>query len=124
VTLAVENPQDEPGPEMLVIEDIFLVLYTTELVLKNISMGVIFNEGAYLRDFWGVLDFVIVSSAYLTMAQGSGEKVVSEDGVEEEGFNLNALRSFRVMRPLRTITTIKGLKVLVVSVLSALPMMK
>lgn len=50
------------------IESIFLVLYTTELVLKIIGMGLVFNEGAYLRDFWGILDFIIVSSAYLTLA--------------------------------------------------------
>ena len=67
VTLALENPQDEPSPEMEVIESIFLVLYTTEMVLKIIGMGFIFNKGAYLTDFWGILDFIIVSSAYLTM---------------------------------------------------------
>jgi hypothetical protein len=93
--------------------------------LKIIGMGFVFNKGAYLRDFWGNLDFIIVSSAYLTMLQGSADtKVVDEDNPEEGGFNLSALRAFRVLRPLRTITTIKGLRVLVVSVLSALPMMK
>lgn len=125
VTLAAENPQDEPGPIMTLIDDIFLILYTIEMCLKIIGMGFVFNEGAYLRDFWGNLDFIIVSSAYLTMLQGSADtKVVDEDNPEEGGFNLSALRAFRVLRPLRTITTIKGLRVLVVSVLSALPMMK
>ena len=52
---------------MIVIENIFLILYSVEMFLKILGMGFLFNKGAYLRDFWGVLDFTIVSSAYLTI---------------------------------------------------------
>ena len=125
LTLAFENPADEPAPEMILVEQVFLGLYTFEMCMKILGMGLIFNRGAYLRDFWGMLDFTIVMSAYFTVwndYQKSLRKDSNDDG--EEGMNLNALRAFRVLRPLRTITSIKGLRMLVVSLLSALPMMK
>jgi hypothetical protein len=53
---------------MAIIEDIFLGLYSVEMGLKILGMGFVFNDAAYLRDFWGVLDFTIVSSAYVTKA--------------------------------------------------------
>lgn len=40
------------------------------MVLKILGMGFIFNKGAYLRDYFNILDFFIVVSAYLAMMQG------------------------------------------------------
>jgi hypothetical protein len=51
------------------VENIFLGLYTFEMVMKIMGLGFIFNKGAYLRDPWNILDFIIVMSAYLTIAQ-------------------------------------------------------
>ena len=34
--------------------------------MKILGMGLILSDGAYLRDFWGILDFTIVMSAYFT----------------------------------------------------------
>jgi hypothetical protein len=39
------------------------------MLLKIVGMGFLFNKGAYLRDFWGILDFVIVGSAYFELYQ-------------------------------------------------------
>ena len=108
---------------MILVDNIFLGLYTFEMCMKILGMGFIFGQNAYLRDFWGVLDFIIVSSAYFTLfTTVPPQGIVKVEG--EGGANLNALRAFRVLRPLRTITSIKGLRVLVVSILSALPMLK
>jgi hypothetical protein len=82
----------------------------------------IFNEGAYLRDSFNVLDFVIVGSAYLTIAQSS-QTSTGKNG-KEGGLSLNSLRAFRVLRPLRSITAIKGLKILVQAVLASLPLLQ
>jgi Ion transport protein len=49
------------------VEYIFLACYTFEMILKILGLGFIFNKGAYLRDPWNILDFVIVMSAYLTI---------------------------------------------------------
>lgn len=42
----------------------FLSIYTIEMLLKIIGMGFILNKGAYLRDYWNILDFVIVITSY------------------------------------------------------------
>ena len=49
------------------IENVFQGIYTVEMVLKILGMGLIFNKGAYLRDYFNMLDFFIVVSAYLSM---------------------------------------------------------
>ena len=36
------------------------------MAMKILGMGLILSDGAYLRDFWGILDFTIVMSAYFT----------------------------------------------------------
>jgi hypothetical protein len=105
------------------VESVFLALYTFEMCIKILGMGLFFNKGAYLRDFWGMLDFTIVMSAYFTIIwKPVKQGIVPSD--EPAGLNLTALRAFRVLRPLRTITTIKGLRVLVVSIFSAFPMLQ
>ena len=124
-TLAVETAGEDPSPEMALVETIFLVLYSIEMGLKILAYGFVFDDDAYLRDFWGILDFTIVMSAYYALMITPPKSTIAEiETGTGGGANLNALRAFRVLRPLRTITTIKGLKVLVNSLLSALPMMK
>ncbi len=81
--------------------------------LKIIGLGFIFNKGSYLRDYWNILDFIIVTTAYLPYVIGSGS-----------GVNLSSLRSLRVLRPLRTISTIKSLKAILVALFSAIPLLK
>lgn len=76
---------------------------------KIIGLGFILNKGSYLRDSWNILDFVIVSSAWLPYVSGSSS-----------GGGLSSLRVLRVLRPLRTISSIKALKVILTSLFSAL----
>jgi len=124
LTLASEDPtSDETTPTAQFIDDVFLMLYSVEMFLKIVGMGFIFGKGAYLRDSWNILDFVIVGSAYLTIVNDL-LATEEEGGDQPEGLSLNSLRAFRVLRPLRAITTIKGLRVLVLAVLSALPLLK
>lgn len=87
------------------------------MAIKLLALGFIFNEGAYLRDPWNILDFVIVSSAWLTFLQEAF-------GGGGGGSSVGALRAFRVLRPLRAVTSIKGLQVLVVAVLKSIPLLK
>lgn len=61
------------------------------MVLKILGCGFVFNKGAYLRDTWNILDFVIVMTGYLQLLFQGGS------------LNLSGLRSFRVLRPLRSI---------------------
>ena len=43
-----------------VAEYVFLAIFTLEAVLKIIAYGFLFHPGAYLRNGWNILDFVIV----------------------------------------------------------------
>lgn len=43
-----------------VAEYVFLAVFTMEAVLKIIAYGFLFHPGAYLRNGWNILDFVIV----------------------------------------------------------------
>ncbi len=113
ILLALEDPNVEnTDPVRIEMENSFLILYTIEMVLKISALGFVFNKGAYLRDAWNILDFVIVFTAYLPM-------VLSNDS----GVNLSSLRSLRVLRPLRTISSVKNLKVLLRTLFSALPLL-
>lgn len=42
------------------IEYVFIVVFTIECVLKVIALGFLFHAGAYLRNAWNILDFIIV----------------------------------------------------------------
>lgn len=78
------------------------------MALKIIGLGFLFNEGAYLRDAWNILDFVIVVTAYPAVIWNSSS-----------GVDLSALRSLRVLRPLRTISSIKALRNILAALFSA-----
>jgi len=68
VTLAIEDPTDNnPKDYQNTMDSMFLALYTIEMGLKIIGLGFIFNRGAYLRDTWNILDFVIVATAYIPL---------------------------------------------------------
>jgi hypothetical protein len=79
------------------VETTFTAIYVTEMSLKIMAFGFIFNKGSYLRDMWNIMDFFIVITSLLPI-------------VINLGFSVSALRAFRVLRPLRTITKIKALK--------------
>ena len=112
IFLALEDPTSTGQSAFFKIsDDIFLACYTVEMIFKILGMGFLCNKGAYLRDSWNLLDFVIVFSAYFTLFAGGGA-------------DLAVLRSFRVLRPLRTISSVEGLKIMMSALLSALPLLR
>ncbi|PIO53159.1 hypothetical protein TELCIR_25518, partial [Teladorsagia circumcincta] len=42
------------------IEYLFIVVFTIECILKVVALGFICHPGAYLRNAWNILDFIIV----------------------------------------------------------------
>ena len=73
VTNSIVMIFDDPEvPIFVTIENVFLGLYTVEMVIKILALGFIFNEGSYLRDSWNILDFVIVASSLLTLVTSMG----------------------------------------------------
>ncbi|EGR28450.1 hypothetical protein IMG5_174890 [Ichthyophthirius multifiliis] len=111
VMLALDDPtKDTTDYTLLLIDDFFLWAYTVECILKILGMGFFLNPGAYLRDGWNILDFLIVVTSLIPVIIGGNSSV-----------NLSSLRSLRVLRPLRTISSIKELKVILLTLFSALP---
>ena len=43
------------------VEYVFLVIFTIEAFMKIIAYGFLLHPGAYLRNGWNMLDFVIVA---------------------------------------------------------------
>ncbi|MEJ1271872.1 hypothetical protein NN561_002718 [Cricetulus griseus] len=63
-----------------------------------IDLGLLLHPGAYFRDLWNILDFIVVSGALVAFAF-SGSK----------GKDINTIKSLRVLRVLRPLKTIKRL---------------
>jgi hypothetical protein len=65
--LALEDPTLTVTPTWIKMADsIFMIIYTIECATKILGLGLIFQDGSYLRSPWNVLDFIIVVSSYLT----------------------------------------------------------
>ena len=90
---------------------IFLILYTIEMMFKIWGFGFFLKPGSYLRDYWNILDFTIITTGYIPYLFSSNS-----------GVNLKVLRSLRVLRPLRTISSIKNLRILIMTLFSATPL--
>jgi len=113
ITLSMDDPTSNKQEDwQITVDYVFQSLYSAELVIKVLAMGFLFNSGAYLRDFWNIMDFIIVLFGYMEYLNlGNG------------GFDLKTLRLFRVLRPLRTVTSVEGLRILMSALVSSLPML-
>ncbi|XP_034935066.1 muscle calcium channel subunit alpha-1 isoform X10 [Chelonus insularis] len=116
VALAVYTPypcgdSNQTNMYLEKIEYVFLVIFTVECVMKIIAYGFALHPGAYLRNGWNMLDFTIVVigmiSTILTFLM-------------KEGFDVKALRAFRVLRPLRLVSGVPSLQVVLNSILKAM----
>ncbi|XP_050450291.1 muscle calcium channel subunit alpha-1 isoform X2 [Cataglyphis hispanica] len=93
------------------IEYIFLVIFTVECVMKIIAYGFVAHPGAYLRNGWNLLDFTIVVIGMISTVLMM---------LMKEGFDIKALRAFRVLRPLRLVSGVPSLQVVLNSILRAM----
>jgi hypothetical protein len=68
VTMAWVSPLDPPDTPkaafISVCEIVYLAIFTVEMLSKMLAYGLAGHEGAYLRDPWCQLDFVIVTLAW------------------------------------------------------------
>ncbi|KAM4562813.1 dihydropyridine-sensitive L-type skeletal muscle calcium channel subunit alpha-1-like isoform 2-T2 [Odontesthes bonariensis] len=125
VALAVFLPMPEEdsnntNSSLESLEYIFMIIFTLECFLKIVAYGFVFHEGAYLRNCWNILDFVIVFMGLFTFAL---DTINTIGGVPKEkggGFDMKALRAFRVLRPLRLVSGVPSLQVVMNSILKAM----
>ena len=90
-------------------ELVFTTIFTWEMLVKIIAMGILFEKNSYLSDGWNVMDFLVVVVSLVTLLPGSGS-------------NVSALRVVRVLRPLRTLSVLPGMRTLIGTVIRAIPM--
>lgn len=66
LALATEDPIDENSRRNQILNYLdhgFTIVFAIEMTLKMIDLGMIAHEGAYFRDIWNCLDFIVVSCA-------------------------------------------------------------
>ncbi|KAL2091596.1 hypothetical protein ACEWY4_013859 [Coilia grayii] len=116
------------------VEYAFLIIFTIETFLKIIAYGLVMHQNAYVRNGWNMLDFVIVVIGLfsvvleiLTKEDETDDPVTGEHhaaahahGGKTGGFDVKALRAFRVLRPLRLVSGVPSLQVVLNSIIKAM----
>ncbi|VDO98416.1 unnamed protein product [Soboliphyme baturini] len=101
ISLAAEDPVDDTNPRnkyLNYLDYLFTTVFTVEMVLKIIDMGVVVHPGSYCRDLWNLMDATTVICALVGFAFAGSPKA---------GKNLSTVKSLRVLRVLRPLKTIK-----------------
>ncbi|XP_065099249.1 calcium channel, voltage-dependent, L type, alpha 1S subunit, a [Paramisgurnus dabryanus] len=127
VALAVFLPMPEEdtnstNSNLESLEYIFLIIFTMECFLKIVAYGFLFHADAYLRNCWNILDFVIVTMGLFTIVVDFINNISGVEAPVEQkgGFNMKALRAFRVLRPLRLVSGVPSLQVVMSSILKSM----
>ncbi|XP_066528429.1 calcium channel, voltage-dependent, L type, alpha 1S subunit, a [Hoplias malabaricus] len=128
VALAVFMPMPEQdtnntNSNLESLEYIFLIIFTLECFLKIVAYGLLFHTDAYLRNCWNILDFVIVTMGLFTIAVDFINNIIGVEATAEQkggGFDMKALRAFRVLRPLRLVSGVPSLQVVMSSILKSM----
>jgi hypothetical protein len=58
------------------LDNIFLCLYSSEMILKIVGLGFIFGKNSYIKNPWNMLDFIIVMSGLMTVGTSSEDAVI------------------------------------------------
>uniref|UniRef100_A0A8D1PB31 Voltage-dependent L-type calcium channel subunit alpha n=1 Tax=Sus scrofa TaxID=9823 RepID=A0A8D1PB31_PIG len=100
--LAAEDPirAESMRNQILGYFDIaFTSVFTVEIVLKMTAYGAFLHKGSFCRNYFNILDLVVVAVSLISM------------GLESSAISVvKILRVLRVLRPLRAINRAKGLK--------------
>lgn len=71
IALAAEDPVQANAPRNNVLkylDYVFTGVFTFEMVIKMIDLGLLLHPGSYFRDLWNILDFIVVSGALVAFA--------------------------------------------------------
>ena len=111
-TMAWDSPLDPPGTKKAAFiggcEWAYLAIFTTEMCCKILAYGFVLQDGAYLRDAWCKLDFMVVTLAWAPILFPSFG-------------SYSVIRALRALRPLRALKRMPGMPLLVNSILAAVP---
>ena len=114
IFLAAYNPleaEDSINNQVLFVSEIvFTIIFSVEMAIKVTAMGFLLHKGAYLRDKWNWIDFIVVCSGYIAFVPGVSA-------------GYTAIRTLRVLRPLRAISAVGGMRVMVSSLFGSIPLL-
>jgi Ion transport protein len=88
---------------------VFTALFVLEALLKSVALGFCMDQGAYLKEGWSQMDFIIAIVSIIDSALAN--------------LNLPAikvLRLLRTLRPLRFISHNKGMRTMVAALMHSL----
>ncbi|XP_035510971.1 voltage-dependent P/Q-type calcium channel subunit alpha-1A [Morone saxatilis] len=105
IALAAEDPVWPESPRNNVLryfDYVFTGVFTFEMLIKMVDLGLVLHQGSYFRDLWNILDFIVVSGALVAFAFTGG-------GGSSKGKDISTIKSLRVLRVLRPLKTIKRL---------------
>jgi len=112
VLLALEDPSLSMQPDPYhTMDRVLLYIYTAEMSLKVVALGFVLGRTAYLKDYWNILDCVIVLTGWIDLQYANS------------GVNLTALRAIRLLRPLRSVTRIQGMRVIFLSLVGSVKLL-
>ncbi|XP_022780550.1 voltage-dependent N-type calcium channel subunit alpha-1B-like isoform X2 [Stylophora pistillata] len=107
ITIAIENPVNDDAKLNRVLkyfDYVFTGIFALEVLIKVVDMGIILHKGAYFRDWWNIIDALVVSFNIASL-------ILVEIGQSGSGHSLiKALRVFRVLRPFKGVHKIKKLQ--------------
>lgn len=83
-----------------------MAIYSLEVVIKMLALGIFLEEDSYMRDPWNVLDFLIVSISYIPASK-----------------SVSALRAVRSLRTIRTLSAFPQMSKLVQMIIETIPKM-
>uniref|UniRef100_A0A6Q2XDJ2 Voltage-dependent L-type calcium channel subunit alpha n=1 Tax=Esox lucius TaxID=8010 RepID=A0A6Q2XDJ2_ESOLU len=109
-----EDDSNSTNHDLETVEHVFLVIFTIETFLKIIAYGLVAHQNAYVRNGWNMLDFVIVVVGLFSVVL----ELLTKDS--SGGFDVKALRAFRVLRPLRLVSGVPSLQVVLNSIIKAM----
>ncbi|KAM9362288.1 calcium channel, voltage-dependent, L type, alpha 1D subunit, a [Symphorus nematophorus] len=128
-----EDDSNSTNHDLETVEYAFLIIFTIETFLKIIAYGLVMHQNAYVRNGWNMLDFVIVVIGLFSVVlelltkeeKGDGDGESSHPsmhghGGKPGGFDVKALRAFRVLRPLRLVSGVPSLQVVLNSIIKAM----
>ena len=86
----------------------FVIIFTLEMVIKMVAMGIYGKHGSYMSSVWNVFDFIVVLSGILVVADSDME-------------NVSSLRIIRELRPLRSLKMIPAMRSIISSIFVSIP---
>ncbi|CAG0883533.1 unnamed protein product [Cyprideis torosa] len=78
-------------------EPYFLAIFCVEATMKILALGFVLHRGAYLRNVWNIMDFIVVVTGFITIFLKAPTNL---------DVDLRTLRAIRVLRPLKLVSGI------------------